>query len=199
MSHIYRSTEEGNAVLVPLTQYLAQALGEGWSVEPSEGCWGHRLVGPNEARLYLSLEGDTKGDRINISGGFHIGRTKFGNSEFVRPKSGVPSDITVALARGNEAIAREIMNRYLPKYLAALAEARTQRDADNAYKVKQQSTLSCLALLAGSQAPDLQSHTVSLSIGEIYGDIEAYGDSVTLKLRSMTRKQAGDVLTLLRK
>lgn len=199
MAHRYLSTADQSQILKPLASYLSIHLVGFTYLTPTEDIYSHKLVGPDEAMLYISVIGDTKGDRINISGGFHIGKTKFGNSEFVRPKSGVPSDISVALSRGYEVIAREIENRYLPGYLTALAEARMQRDADQAYIVKQQSTLSRLSLLAGGRTPDLQSHSVHLGIGEVYGDIEAYGDSVTLNLRSLTMAQAESIIKLLRK
>jgi hypothetical protein len=206
MAHVYRSPEDHNRILSKVAAYAARYLAPEFTyTPPTEGGYQHKLVGSNEATLYLSLEGDTKGDRIIVSGGFHIGTISFGGyGAYVRPNSGVPSDISVALARGEAAVAMEIRRRYLPVYLVALAEARAQRDADTAYIVKQQATLSRLALVAGNRTPDLQcagsgrSHTVSLSIGEIYGDIEAYGDSVTLKLRSMTLAQAEAVLKLLK-
>lgn len=209
MAHRYLSTAETTLTLTKLAAYVAVFLSEGGSgwdgtsqwtyTPPTEDSYSHKLIGPDEAVIYLSLTGDTAGDRVNISGSFHIGKTKFGNSEFVRPKSGTPSDISVALDRGFATVAQEILKRYLPKYLPALAEARTQRDADQAYKVKQQSNLSRLALLAGSRTPDMQSHSVSLSIGEVYGDIEAYGDSITLKFRSLTMAQAETLIKTLRK
>lgn len=199
MAHRYISSAEGYAILKGVAEYVAGQL-EGFTYTlPIEDDYSHKLVGPNEAVLYLRVEGDTMGDRIEIGGSFHVGLTAYGNTEFVRPKSGVPSDITVSLARGNEAIAREIKNRYLPKYLAALAEAIAQRDADTAYKNKQTAILTHLALVAGCRTPDLHGHSVRLGIGEIYGSIEAYGDSVTLELRSMTMKQAEAVIKLLKK
>lgn len=198
MAHRYLSTAEQNLILTKVAAYVAGCIGFNYSL-PTEDTYSHKLIGPDEAVLYISVIGDTNGDRINISGGFHIGRTKWGNSEFVRPKSGVPSDITIALSRGNEVIAHEIKARYLPGYLVALAEARTQRDADQAYIVKQGASLSRLALLAGSRTPDLQSHSVYLNIGEIHGAIEAYGDSITLNMHRLTMKQAEAVIKLLRK
>lgn len=196
MAHVYKSTEETTLILTQLAVHLAAYIGFSYT-QPNEDNYAHKLIGPDEAVLYISLIGETKGDRINISGGFHIGKTKYGNDEYVRPENH-PGEITVALSRGPDAIGHEIACRFLPKYLSALAEARTKRDANVTYQVKQQTNLSRLALAAGSYTPDAESHSVDLSIGEVYGDIEAYGDSITLKLQSLTVKQAEHVIKLLR-
>src|ERR1035437_10317822 len=102
MAHVYRSTEESNRILSKVASHAAGYLApEGFTyTPPTEDDYQHKLLGPKEATLNLSLEGDTKGDRIKVGGGFHIGMGVYGNLEFVRPKSGVPSDISVALARG---------------------------------------------------------------------------------------------------
>ena len=200
MTHVYRSTEESDRVLSEVAYYVVRQL-EGFTyTEPTEDSYSHILVGPNEAKLYLRLEGDTKGDRIGVSGHFHIGRTAYGNTEFVRPKSGVPSAITVSLARGEETIAREIKNRYLPKYLAALAEARAQRDATQLYMDKKMGNLRHLHNMTGeTRTLDAGTTRAYLQVGEVYGHIETSDNTATLDLHCLTMKQAEAVIKLLKK
>jgi len=201
MAHRYLSTAEQSLVLNKLAAYVADYLTpEGFTyTPPSEDSYSHKLVGPNEATLYLRMTGDTKGDRVEISGGFHIGKSKYGNLEFVRPNCGVPNDISVALSRGPDAIAKEIKNRYLPKYLSALTQARDQRDKAEAYTQAKLANLQRLQNLGGDArkiARDAEGGY--LSIGEVYGHIEATDDSARLDLRCLTIKQAEAVINLLK-
>jgi hypothetical protein len=201
MAHVYRSTEESNRILSKVAQYVADYLAsEGFTyTPPTEDGYQHKLVGPNEATLYLRLEGNSNGDRIAVSGGFHIGKGRYGNSEFVRPKSGVPSDISVALARGEKAIAKEINHRYLPKYLFALAEAVVQRDAEQLYTDKKMGNLRHLYNLTGANRTLDAGTRAYLQVGEVYGHIETSDNFATLELRCLTIQQAEAVIKLLKK
>lgn len=209
MAHIYRSMEETRETLRNVANYLAVFLSEGgsgwdgaskWTYTNPEGDnWQHKIVGPDEAVIYVTLEGDTKGDRINLSGGFHIGTSKWGNSEYVRPNSGVPSSISVALSRGNAVIAAELKRRYLPAYLKALAEARTQRDHNEAYHNAKLSNLQRLQNLGGdTRKLDYDAERGYLHIGETYGYIQTTDNSASLELRCLTMAQAEAIIKVLK-
>ena len=104
-----------------------------------------------------------------------------------------------AVRRGNDAIGREIVKRYLPKYLPALAEARAQRDADQAYKDKRHATLQRLVKETGdTRTVAVGDERAYLRIGEAYGNADSYGDSVNLNLHSLTLTQAEAIIKLLR-
>lgn len=200
----YRSIDTAERILTlhAIASYLNGYLGkEGFKyTQPTEDMYQYKLVGPDEAVIYLSLEGDSKGDRLSISGGFHIGKDKFGNTEFVRPNCGISSGITVAVKRGDEAIGHAVLRRFLPKYLAELAQARKQRDESEAYLQAKLSNLQRLQNLGGdTRKLDRDAVRGYLHIGEMYGHIEATNDSATLELHCLTIEQAEAVIKLLRR
>jgi len=202
MAHRYMSIAEQSAILTGIAAYVAGYLTpEGFTYTPPiDDEHNHVLVGPNEAKLYISMEGDTKGDRIYIGGSFHIGKDRFGNpGSYVRPDND-PGTISVALKRGEEAIAREIRMRYLPKYLPALAQARQKRDAQQAYRTARHENLQKLQNLGGDMRKlDIDAERGYLHIGEVYGHIEATNDSASLELRCLTIQQAEAIIKLLKK
>jgi hypothetical protein len=199
MAYRHTDTATVRTALKHLANAVSFGLGKGWTVPEQELDYSARLEGPDEAKVYLRIEGDTKGDRVNVSGGFHIGTTAHGNSEYVKPRSGVPADISVALSRGTEVLLREINSRYLPKYLAALAEARTQRDADIAYRNAKHSNLQHLQDLGGDKRKlDFDAERGYLHIGEVYGYIEASETTARLELRCLPLSLAEKIIKLIK-
>ena len=198
----YRSTNlnEVHEELKRIAYTLVGGL-PGWVyAEPDERSCYHKLIGPDEATLYLSIDGDTKGDRLRVSGGFHIGKTKYGNPEYVRPNTGDPGSMTMAIARGPEAIVRTVSRYVQDKYLPALAQAIKQRDEAEAYLQAKLSNLQHLQSLAGdTRTLARDAERGYLHIGEAYGHIEATDDSERLDLRCLTIKQAEDIINLLRR
>ena len=81
MAHRYISGAEANLILTKVASYVAGYLkSEGYRYQPpTEDGYMHKLVGPNEATIYLNVSGHTSGDRINISGGFNIGSGRTGS------------------------------------------------------------------------------------------------------------------------
>jgi hypothetical protein len=202
MAHRYISGAEANLILTKVASYVAGYLkSEGYRYQPpTEDGYMHKLVGPNEATIYLNVSGHTSGDRINISGGFNIGSGRTGSGYFVRPNMGINSEISVSLSRGEETIAREIQKRFLPVYMVELAAARKQRDANEAYHNAQLGNLQRLQNLAGDcRKLDCDAEKAYLLIGEVYGYIRATDNTASLELRCLTIKQAEEIINLLRK
>lgn len=60
MAHRYLSTAEQNLILTKVAAYVAGFIGFNYSL-PTEDTYSHKLIGPDEAVLYVSVIGDTHG------------------------------------------------------------------------------------------------------------------------------------------
>jgi hypothetical protein len=191
--------------LVQLTKDIAKELGSGWTFKPLDEPYPTQFIqGPNEAEIAVRIEtyGSRKG-RVEVHGNFHIGR----NKEFidVREWNHSTSDrcklpeISVSGTRGAAAIAKEITRRFLPEYLPLLQKAIDKRDTANSYEDKTRANLVVLAAIVNARIPAERdrSTTSFYHNDKAYGDIQVSGDSVTLKLSSLTMQQAEQILTLL--
>src|ERR1700722_2186492 len=151
-----------------------------WTAAPyREDTWQVYLENrENKARIYLTLTGRSyeNPDRVEVSGWLHIG--KDGSYVEVRDKSynRVTVDaITVALARGPEAIAKEIARRFLPEYLLVFALAQEIVRKDAKYAALITAGLQRLAKAAGTELPTKDKwqrevrSAFTFSIGKVYG------------------------------
>jgi len=196
--------------LVQLTKDIAFFLNEGesailWTFKPLDEPYPTQYIsGPKEAELAVRVEtyGSRKG-RIEVHGNFHIGR----NREFIdvrewnhqtSERCKLP-EISVAGNRGPQAIAKEIKRRFLPEYLPLLQKAIEKRDAANSYEDKCRQNLTVLAKIVNARVPEERDRTTTSFYhnDKAYGDIQVSGDSVTLKLSSLTMEQAKQILTLI--
>jgi hypothetical protein len=190
--------------LIQLTKDVAFFLNEGeqtpaWTFKPMEEPYPTQyIIGPNEAELSIRIEtyGSRKG-RIEISGNFHIGRGR----EFIdvrewngSERSKLP-EISVSGERGAQAIAKEIKRRFLPEYLPLLAKAIARRNEANSYEDKTRANLATLAEIAGARVPEERGRTTTYFTG---GDIQVCGDSITLKLSSLSVEQAKQILEMMK-
>jgi hypothetical protein len=199
------NNSQGAVDLVQLTQDIAKELGTDWTFKPLDEPYPTQyLKGPNEAELAIRIEtyGSRKG-RVEVHGNFHIGR----NREFIdvrewnhgtSERCKLP-EISVSGTRGAEAIAKEIKRRFLPEYLPLLQKAIDKRDAANSYEDKTRANLTALATIVNAHVPTERDRTTASFYhnDRAYGNVQCSGDSVTLKLCSLTMKQAERILTLL--
>jgi hypothetical protein len=157
------------------------------------------LHGANEAKLCLTLNSRTAPDalRVVISGSLRIGP----RGEYIRtwPARDNP-EISVAVARGPEVIAKEITRRVLPGYMQALALARVKRDEDVTYEENQTAVLQRLAAIVWPVRSDVEKITASNGRDRFHfhhGEVCANPASASLKLDSLTIPQAEAILSLL--
>jgi hypothetical protein len=205
-THFMGNTTNNSQVdLVQLTQDIAKELGTDWTFKPLDEPYPTQyLKGPNEAELAIRIEtyGSRKG-RVEVHGNFHIGR----NREFVDVREWNHStsercklpEISISGNRGAAAIAKEIKRRFLPEYLPLLQKAITKRDEHASYEDKTHANLVILAAIVNASVPTERDRTTASFYhnDKAYGDIQVSGDSATLKLSSLTMKQAERILTLI--
>ena len=212
-------TAERIDVLTKLGRTIANLLtnpqGSWYFVEPTDDVWSVYMHNAQGARIYLSLthsKGYNAYDRVSVSGWQHIGKhgayvevyqrdLGFQTGGWTRASS---PDITVAVARGAEAIAKDIAKRFLPKYLAIFAAAQRKVAEDAAYDSRITNTLKRVADAAGFTVPKLGEYDrevrreVSGKIGKVEVIIKAYTERVELKLDDLSTAQAEAVLQFLK-
>jgi hypothetical protein len=147
----------GTAIAHELTN-IQNPLASAWRyVVPAEDTWQTYLVNGEGARIYIQYTDeriDGQVSRLSISGWLHIGK----NQQYVqvydehnnRLSSG---SITVALARGIENIAKDILRRFLPHYLEVFALAQRKVAADARYEHSLTENLRVLCDKAGLKPP----------------------------------------------
>ncbi len=107
-------------------------------------------------------------------------------------------EISVALSRGSEAIAKEITRRLLPEYFRILALGIAQAEKDSAYANAKAVNFRVLAQAIGEKEPQERDENVHFSAGEAYGTIQASATTAELHLRSLTIDQAQHILKFLK-
>jgi hypothetical protein len=114
-----------------LAAQVATALG--WSTAPAPK-WGdpetapHQLAGPNGERLWINTLWNNS-ERVEISADWPTNE----KGESTKPYGANVASITVALARGADAIAKSIKGRILPEYLTLLQKAQENAKSHNEY------------------------------------------------------------------
>jgi hypothetical protein len=111
----------GSAIAIALTN-LQSPLASRWEyVTSKETTYATYCENADGARIYFQHAQRDEG-RLHISGWFHIGK----NTQYNRLSAG---EITVAISKGTENIAKEILRRFLPHYLEVFASAQQRRNA----------------------------------------------------------------------
>lgn len=187
-----------------LTKEIAEGLGAPWKAElPTEDNWQYRILGENEAKLYISLLPTgykNKKDRVSISGGLHVGHNGQYVEVYENNQKVYAGSITVALKRGVPAIVKEIQRRYLPEYLRILGLAIAKRDAENDYINTRRAKLEELAKIVGVDLSRWDRgynnrDRESFSLGNIEVRV---GSDVTLKISSLTMDETKAILKLVK-
>ncbi len=202
-----------NAQIIALTAEVAKALGDGWKYTPEDSVY-QTIQGENQASLSLHLTRTSytkPSDRMTIGGSLNVGKGGSYVEVYEKGADGTGwnrasvSDITVAIARGPEAIAKEITRRFLPEYLRVLRLAQEKAKENNAWDAAVTANLKRLAQAAGTVVPtdkhpgkDVR-NSLHVSIREAYGTIQASNNTAQLELRSLSIEQAEYILTYLAK
>jgi len=147
-----RTTDEQKNELGKLAKDIAAYLGDGWKGSYQE-LYGWRDVAliVNDDRATLSVY-PTPDGRATISGHYPDGYNPY------RQQS---KDITVALSRGTEVIAKEIKRRFLPEYLASYRDAVERSWRSYEFEVARTTAMSKLAAILHEPA---NGNTIHLSL-----------------------------------
>lgn len=196
----YQEEQEAKTkALTELTTGLAKELGAPWKVIPNEerNYPTHKIENGDGAVLWVSIIWNHK-DRANISGSLFLGRgnqhvTVYENNE----RAKVP-DITVALARGPAAIAKDVQRRLLPEYLRILELAKAQVKRENETTAKRQANIRKLAAVTGDKVPDFERDPDTSRFWTHRGTLDIHYDgSVSLERFTMTIEEAEYILRYL--
>lgn len=159
---------------------VAQALGEGWSINNNSESWGANLIGPNDEDIFIRLEtyGAKKG-RLTISGNYP--GTHEQQRRVERHRIGVSAD------RSATAIAREIERRLLPDYRESLATVRMIIALDEHYDAIRQEVGQEFATLLGTSFRAPQNEVTYPLSREGYGSIKLShsGATADVELRGL--------------
>ena len=210
------TSAERTATLSKLALEIAYKLhsnhGQAWEfVEPTEDTYNVYMQNRQGARIYLGLS-SSKGydlcDRVTVSGGQHIGKHGAYVEVYQRDLGIVTDgwarasspDITVALSRGADAIAKDIAKRFLPQYLRIFEAAMRKVAEQEAYELRITNTLKRVANAAGFIVPKLGEYDREVrsqtggAIGNVDVTIKAYDGRVELKLDDLTVEEAESII-----
>jgi hypothetical protein len=153
-----------------------------------------------ELAFHTETYGSQKG-KVTIHGNFHIGHSgnkfvdirEFGTGGYFA----LPS-ISVTIARGPEAIAKEIKRRFLPEYLPLLAKAIVKRDSREAYENQTRANLLRLAAIVNQSIKDLREDTDRVTVykDKFYGEIQCSDTKATLTIHDLSIEGAEQILRL---
>ena len=191
-----------------LAKRLAMVLGSGWTYETPKVQDGDRS--PRYASL-RHTEGYgmhlapiwNKPDRLEISGTWpknFKGMVQVPHIPYGTPVKEQRPEITVATARGGEAIAAEIQKRFLPLYVSKWQEMAKEAKRQDDHEAGQLALIEKLAALTGEKLSDhnRERKTFTWKSGGWYSDIEVYSPTdATLKLR-VNAEQAERILKMLK-
>lgn len=164
---------------------------EGYKVDTDwESGWNVPLDGPDQARIFLSLD---KG-RVEVGGAYPQGYYQaLGSQE--------RHEITVALTRGPEVIAREIERRLLPGYLTTLAEVKEKMRLDQEAKDMRQVAAERLVEVLSIPGVHLRDGELSwfsdTPAGYGSARVNYGGGTVAVEARSVTLEVAERILRVL--
>lgn len=175
-------------------------------IEPTEDTYSVYLRNGTDARIYLSFDSYNEPTRLSISGYLHIGKKGSYVEVYERGEDGTgwykvspaPS-ISVAIARGCAAIAKDIAKRFLPEYLRVFALAQTKVQSDADYEATIAANLQRLANVAKVTVREAGQKSFSFSTGESqYHTVAVSANDADLKLDSLTFEQAEHIIRYLR-
>ena len=206
------TTIERSEALRAIAFSVALELGHPWmyTEQPAEEASWQEYIRSTDTgmRIYFGLSSSTgydKNDRVEVSGLLNIGKdgqhvTLYEGSQRVS----VPS-ITVARDRGDVAIAKAIKSRFLPEYTRIYGLALAKVAADKSYDTQVTANLQRLAKVSGTVlTTDTDKYrreertSFTLSIGEVYGTVQASNNTAQLELRCLTVAQAEHILQYLK-
>lgn len=197
-----------NDYIHDLAKEVSGFLGHGWFYEVQRLQDGEPLPVTAYLRhadgygLYLKLIWN-KPDRIEVSGIW----PKDAKGQLMIPyipygasaKQHRP-EITVALARGAEAVAEEIKKRFLPEYIPKWKEQAELARTNDEWASGQLALIERLAKAAGENlgSHERERRSFTMKVGGSWSDIEAHGPKdATLKLR-VTAGQAERIVKMLK-
>jgi len=183
-----------------LARDLAEALGDDWHWEkPDEDHVSGYIDGPDGRKLGVHIEtyGAQEGKKGEISGWLpqRDAQGDYFDAGVKRPSIGF------TVARGVDAIARDVQRRLLPDYEVAFQRTQEALARRNEYLAETTDSIAAIV----EAVPDLgwrrrpefeekirhrEDSSASFDLeGAGWGDIKAHGDSVSLEARSLSREQ----------
>ena len=185
-----------------IATHLSAQSGYTWTLEVQDPEHWHRLYGPEGACVNLHRVGN-HAERLRIKGVFPNGP----NREDCLPYTTKLPEITVARARGAEAISRDIVRRFLPPYTELLQQAQARKAQLEADDAAQHALLARLVTHACVEAPSgggegLRVKRTSAASTEaslhVWGRVQITGaDAVRLELHGVPEALAHQMLTAL--
>ncbi|MGC2744686.1 MAG: hypothetical protein WA672_16035 [Candidatus Angelobacter sp.] len=192
-----------------LAQQIAEALGNPWTISAARRFNGgpinayehphyQYMQGEGDERLELYFVSGSNMQRLTVSGRYPI----TARGDFISAPHGMRRpDITVAISRSPDAIAREVARRLLPEYRKVLAVVQEIKRRMDGSEDVQEANLNVLAEAFGMKpsADNLKqgSMRLRLPIGGAHGNLEVFDQSVNLNLRSIPIKKALQMARLL--
>jgi hypothetical protein len=186
-----------------LARDLAEALGDDWHWEkPDEDHVMGFIDGPDGRKLGVHIDtyGKQEGKKGEIRGMLPQRDAK---GDYFSTSIEVPS-IGFTVARGVDAIARDVQRRLLPDYEVAFQRTQEALARRNEYLAETTDSIAAIVEavpdLGWRRRPEFErkipairrSEESSASFdleGAGWGDIKAHGDSVSLEARSLSREQ----------
>ena len=185
-----------------IATHLSAQCGYTWTLEVQDPEHWHRLYGPEGACVNLHRVW-THAERLRIKGVFPQGP----NREDCLPYRTKLPEITVARARGAEAISRDVVRRFLPPYTELLQPAQARKAQLEADDAAQHALLTRLVTHECVEAPSngselLRVKRTSAASPEaslhVWGRVQITGaDAVRLELHQVPEALAHQMLTAL--
>lgn len=208
------TSSERLSILSKLGIEISQALNakytkhRPWTLNvPSLEGYSVCLRNAGNGRIWLQMtssKGYDLNDRLHISGDLNIGK----NRSYVEVRDAnyqriTPGEITVAVARGPEVIAREIATRFLPHYLDVLEKANDKVKAEADYEAKLTANLQRLAKVAGVSVGTVNyrnevNREFTLKSSGHYHTVKTNETDVDMSLDSLTFDQAEYIIRYLK-
>ena len=163
-----------------IAQAIAQYMGEGWRVEAGNAEWYFILKNRNryEIGFFFNYYGASTSQRIRITG-----------------RGGVRSDnITVSYKRSPQALAKDIINRFMPSFVKAFDKRQAQEKTnkkDAAYK--QYIAQAIIKVNPASTITRQETGELQISVKNVnysYERFQLYGSRVLISNLSLTPTQA---------
>jgi hypothetical protein len=201
--------EDKREALTALARSIAKHLAPDWTYRPrkplAEGEYpqlGEYIDCTGKAGPALWLHYNWRDEsRIVVSGEYPRGTDR---QIPTRHNETLP-EITISASRSPEALAKDIVRRFIPDYIKLWDDFQNRVKADLDYHQGQDATLERLAVAGGVKVESIKCFAdrngrgrISGGLfGGVWGEVEAYPDSVTLKLHSLSVEQAEKIIALL--
>ena len=203
MNDWQKQAQETRNELQKLVHAIAQHLGD-WKTGTDAHDRDELTSSTHEgAKLYINFVNGGLRDRVVIRGGMNIARNRGYETVYdpdTHERLHTP-EITVAVSRGVETIAKEIRRRVIPGYLRIFQLGKAQVEQHNDHVSRTQANLTRLATITRdhidfAKEPERQMYSFYESQGPT-GEVHVSGDSVRLERLSLTMQQAEFILQYL--